>query len=406
LNGIAPYTFNWDSNAGGSTDSIATNLPAGTYQVTVTDANNCSFIAQVNLSNLGAPAINTSNVVDEDCFGDEDGQVQLTVSGGTAPLTYTWKDGLGNVIATGVDTLTNLKAGTYSVEILDASPTPCLQSRQFVVKGPALGITLVSTIIGPNNTSPNLLCAGDNDGTIRVGYAGGTPPFSYAWSDNGTITSNERTGLEDGSFVVTVTDDNGCIKTNTINITEPQALNINPTTAPPDKGISFNPTPNCKASITPLVTGGTTPRTYKWTLPDGTVLPNLTNATLSNIEQEGNHTLEISDNNACILGGTWTISNSLAAGVACVGVDELVDGSSRLSIFPNPAQSGITLRFNDIPSVDARIEVKNMIGQTVFVESVGGQDVRYINMNEFERGVYLVSFIDGDSDETYKVILR
>ncbi len=406
INGAAPYSFLWDASAGSSTDSIAQNLAAGTYQVTVTDDNNCSFVAQVNLSNLGAPSVQSSVVVDEDCFGDEDGSIALTVTGGTAPLSYTWKDGLGATVATGVTTLSNLRAGNYTVEILDASPTPCLQSRQFTISGPSLGLTLVSTIVGPSNASPNLNCAGDNDGSINVGFAGGTPPYTYAWSDDPSEITESRTGLTEGGYSVTITDDNGCVQTSNINLTEPQALNINPTTAPPDRGISFNPSPDCKASITPLVTGGTAPRAYQWTLPDGSVQTNLPNATLSNIEIVGNYTLGVNDNNGCTLGGTWTVSNALAAGVACVGVEEVLEGSNKLSLFPNPTQEGVTLRFNEQLTSGARIEVKNMIGQNVYEVVLDSENAIYVNMENFEKGVYLVSFTNGETEETHKVILR
>ena len=406
INGAGPYSFQWNAAAGNSTDSIAQNLAAGTYQVTVTDANNCSFVAQVNLSNLGAPSIQSSTLVDEDCFGDEDGSISLTVTGGTAPLSYTWKDGLGATVATGVTSLTNLRAGNYTVEILDASPTPCLQSRQFTIAGPSLGLTLVSTITGPSNSSPNLLCAGDNDGTINIGFAGGTAPYTYAWSDDPSATTNSRTGLTEGGYTVTITDANLCTQTSTVSITEPQALNINPTTAPPDRGISFNPAPNCSASITPLVTGGTTPRTYTWTLPDGSVQPNLPNATFSNIALVGNYTLAINDANGCTLGGTWTVTNASAPGVACVGVEEVLEGSNQLSLFPNPTQEGITLRFNEQLSNGARIEVKNMLGQNVYEVELASDKAIYINMENFEKGVYLVSFTNGDTEETHKVILR
>jgi hypothetical protein len=406
INGVAPYSFQWDSNAGNSTDSIATNLAAGTYQVTITDANNCSFVAQVNLSNIGAPSITSSTIVDEDCFGDEDGSIDITVSGGTAPLTYTWKDGLGATVATGVTTLTNLKAGTYTVEILDASATPCLQSRQFVVAGPSLGLTLVSTIIGPNNSSPNLNCAGDSDGSINIGFAGGTTPYSYSWSDDPGANTNSRSNLTEGGYTVTITDANNCTFTSNVNITEPQALNINPTTAPPDKGISFNPSPSCQASITPLVTGGTTPRTYQWTFPDGSVQSGLPNATLSNVDSEGNYTLLITDDNSCTLSGTWTISNSLAPGVGCVSVEEIAGNNAKLNLFPNPTQNGVSVHFNETSNDGARIEVKNMIGQIVYAVELNGESAIYVNMEEFEKGVYLVSFLDGTSEETHKVILR
>ncbi len=395
LNGKAPFSFAWDAAAGSQTDSIATNLAAGTYQVTVTDANNCSFIAQVNLSNLGAPSILSSNVDDELCFNDANGAIRLSVSGGTAPLTYTWKDGLGSTIASGVDldSLVGVAGGSYTVEILDASPTPCIQSRQFNVAGPSAPLQLISSIYGPNATGEVLNCFGDNDGSVLLGFFGGTPNYSYVWSDNGTINSNERTGLSEGTYFVTVTDGNGCTKTETVPITAPQALTILTSSQ-----INYDPV-GCTASIAASVVGGTgtiAQKTYLWTKPDATT-ETTTNSTLSNITLVGNYTLDVTDLRNCMTSHTFNVDNSAPG--ACVSVEE-VYSEEGITVYPNPTNGFVTV---DVDG-QANVSVRNVIGQEVYNGTA--QDQVTIDLTDEVKGVYLITVTSNEVERTSRVILK
>src|SRR5206468_5366504 len=109
--GTAPYTYAWSN---GATTQDLTGLTAGTYNVTVTDANGCTATASATLIQPAAALTASTTQVNVQCFGNATGSVDLTVSGGTAPYTYAWSNG-----ATTQD-LTRLTAGAYNVTVTDA----------------------------------------------------------------------------------------------------------------------------------------------------------------------------------------------------------------------------------------------------------------------------------------------
>ncbi|MBX7243486.1 MAG: carboxypeptidase regulatory-like domain-containing protein, partial [Bacteroidia bacterium] len=135
------------------------------------------------------------------CFGNSTGSADLTVSGGTTPYSYSWSNG-----ATTED-ISGLTAGTYTVTVTDASG--CTNFVSVVIAEPAvLSISLVGTTAS----------FGSNNATITSTVTGGTAPYSYSWS-NGATTS-DIVNVSPGSYVVTVTDANGCMATDSILITE------------------------------------------------------------------------------------------------------------------------------------------------------------------------------------------
>src|SRR5690606_24530642 len=116
--GTAPYTYLWNDTTA-QTTATATGLVAGTYQVTVTDANNCTTTTTVTIAEpvLLEASIALTNVVNVSCFDGNDGSAMVTVSGGTAPYTYLWNDANTQTTATA----TGLAAGTYMVTVTDAN---------------------------------------------------------------------------------------------------------------------------------------------------------------------------------------------------------------------------------------------------------------------------------------------
>ena len=200
--GTAPYSYAWDN---GQDAKTATGLLAGTYEVTVTDANSCEATATIDVSDEGAPTLSAS-VTDVDCFGSSTGAVDVTVMGGTAPFDYSWDNN-----ATTED-LTNIPSGTYSLTITDANG--CTATITETVDQPEA----LELAADPVNVS----CNGGSDGSCALSVSGGTAPYSYGWS-NGEDTE-DIAGLSAGDYTVTVTDANGCTEELTITIAEPDAL--------------------------------------------------------------------------------------------------------------------------------------------------------------------------------------
>jgi hypothetical protein len=277
--GTSPYTFAW--NNGTITEDIS-GLVAGTYTVTVTDANNCtaSFSTTVSQPTALAPSTSVTNSL---CSGLSNGSIDLTVSGGTASYTYLWATG-----ATTED-ISGLADGTYTVTITDANG--CTATASAIVQSPVA----VST----TTTVTNVNCNGGNNGKVVLNPTGGTTPYTYAWSTGATIDSIvNRTA---GSYSYTVTDANSCNVIGSVSITQPTVLAINTTVT--DNVLCYG---ESTGAIDATVTGGVTPYTYNWS--NGTHNEDLTNA------PAGSYTLAVVDANNCqISKGAGTITQPATA---------------------------------------------------------------------------------------------
>jgi gliding motility-associated-like protein len=210
--GTTPYSFLWSNSE--TTQSIS-GLCAGTYRVTITDANGCRDTTSITLT---APTqlTATAAVTGAGCSGGTSGDITVTAGGGTAPYSFSLNGGaaqFGNVFS-------NLTAGTYTVVTTDANG--CTVSNTAVI-GSAAAI-----VINANATSNfagfNVSCFGSSNATATVAAAGGVAPYSFAWS-NGQ-TTQLASGLAAGAVTVTVTDANGCQNTATVSITQPTEVTV------------------------------------------------------------------------------------------------------------------------------------------------------------------------------------
>jgi len=194
--GTAPYSFNWGPPLTGISNANVTNLPTGIYNVTVTDVNGCASTNSITVTSIDAGpqlGITQTNV---SCFGDTDGSVDLTVSANTA-VSISWDNGVNS------EDISNLSAGTYTVVVVDANG--CIASTTVNISQPnPLIITGLST--------PTI----SNDGTASATVNGGTPPYTYNWNNGGNTQT--ITGLIAGTYLVTVTDANGCTNNGSIDV--------------------------------------------------------------------------------------------------------------------------------------------------------------------------------------------
>ncbi len=192
VGGTPPYTYLWDAGAGNQTTACAINLAAGTYSVTVTDANGCTAQALATVGNSGGPTV-TINTTDASCNGTCDGAATATATGGTPPYTYLWSPG-GQTTAS----ISNVCAGSYTVTVTDANG--CVVNASATISEPAaFGIT--------GSTTDEMQ---GGDGAVDITVTGGTTPYSFAWTPGGQ-TTEDISGLTAGSYTVTVTDANQCV---------------------------------------------------------------------------------------------------------------------------------------------------------------------------------------------------
>ncbi len=274
LGGTSPYTYSWNNTA---TTSSISNLAAGIYIVTVSDAHSCSKVLIDTITQPGMIIINlvTTNPT---CFNTTNGSIQSTVSGGTPGYAYSWSNGASSPF------LTNIPGGTYSLTITDSNG--CTKTSTTTLNAPS------ALNVEPNVT--NISCYGLQNGSISLNVSGGSAPYAYNWS-NSQATS-VITNLVAGTYVVTITDQNLCNGVYSYTITEPLELVV--TTS--QSGILCNGATN--GFITLNAMGGTTPYTYLWS-----------NATTTSSIQNvgaGNYTYTLTDANNCTVSQTINIVGS------------------------------------------------------------------------------------------------
>ncbi|MFZ9582206.1 MAG: gliding motility-associated C-terminal domain-containing protein, partial [Crocinitomicaceae bacterium] len=189
--GTSPYSYAWSN---GSSNQDIQGLIAGSYNVTVTDANGCIAVLSVNVTQPAAPLSVSYVVSNVSCFGLSDGAIDVTPVGGTGPFTYFWTSGQSS------EDLNNIPQGIYIVAITDANN--CVSSAQISVTQPTAPLTA--------NISQNpISCYGYNDGQLTANAQGGTLPYSYLWTPGGQ-TGSIVSSLGAGNYSVTITDANGC----------------------------------------------------------------------------------------------------------------------------------------------------------------------------------------------------
>ncbi|MES3019004.1 MAG: gliding motility-associated C-terminal domain-containing protein, partial [Bacteroidota bacterium] len=279
--GTAPYSYNW---TGGITSEDLSGLAAGTYNVTVTDANNCTATASVTIGQPAAVLSLSSTKTDVLCFGATTGAIDLTATGGTAPYTYAWTGGT----TASTEDLTNLAAGTYAVIVTDANN--CTATASITIGQPAAVLSLSST-------KTDVLCFGASTGSIDLSVTGGTTPYTYAWT--GGITSEDLSGLAAGTYTVTVTDANSCTATASVTIGQPAAV-LAVSSSKTDV-LCFGAS---TGSIDLSVTGGTAPYAYAWT-------GGITSEDLSGLVA-GTYTVTVTDANNCTATASVTIGQPAA----------------------------------------------------------------------------------------------
>ena len=263
--GINPYTYAWDS---GATGPNATNLSAGTYNVTITDSRGCTNTNNATVNNPSEILTNVSPI-DILCDGDTNGEADLSVSGGVAPYTYLWSNGQTTQDAI---YLTNQ---AYSVTVTDAND--CTTSNTTNIASPS---PLVASY-----TKTDLLCFNDDNGDIQMTINGATPPYELNWDIGGTALA--ITNLYAGEYTLSVTDANNCQIIERVEILQPEKVEI-------DLPLDFYMCENPEEIIISSATGGIEPYNYQWNT--GAFTSDITVSPVSNTI----YTISVTDANNCL----------------------------------------------------------------------------------------------------------
>jgi gliding motility-associated-like protein len=269
--GTGTLSYSWSPS--GQTGPTANNLPGGPHTVTVTDANGCTANQNITVSSTGGPTLSIQSQNNVSCFGGNDGSATISASGGQTPYSYSWSPSGGNNPVG-----TNLSAGTYTVTVTDAAG--CVSTIDVTITQPASALT-VST------TTTNSSCTA-NTGTATANPTGGTGPYSYSWNTSPIQNTQTANNLGLGTYVVTVTDANGCQATDTAIVTNPNAPSISLVS---QSNVTCNGNTNGSATVS--ASGGTGTLSITWN-----TTPVQTGTTASNLPA-GTYVATVTDQNSC-----------------------------------------------------------------------------------------------------------
>jgi len=399
--GIAPYTYQWDANAFNQTTQTVTGLSAGNYNVTITDANDCEFVANVTVEEPDAIELSIE-MMPVNCIDGDDGSATVTATGGTGNYTFEWDAATGN--QTGA-TATNLIAGNYSVTVFDENN--CFTTTSITITQPATAVTAFGV-------DSQVSCAGDMDGFVSVIPAGGTGAFSFEWSSNtGNQSTQTAENLGAGDYTVTISDANGCTTTAAASITEPTELSIS--SAAENNGCAGSADGEASA----IATGGTPNAagnyTYEWS--NGQAGPLAINLA------EGSYTVTVTDLNGCtatssveLIAPPALVATITGTGANCFGdtngsVSVSVEGGIEPYTYewsPN-ANGATTPDLTDVPMGTYEVLITDQNGCSIEVEVNIGQSLPLaINLSATDidcfgesTGTASVSAVGGTQPYTY-----
>lgn len=352
--GTVGYTYLW--SPGGETTQDLSALCAGTYDVTITDANSCTTTATVTVTQPATLMVSATS--SNGCGTDCDKTGIATPTGGTTPYTYAWTPG-GQTTQNAI----GLCAGTFNVLVTDVNGCTA-NGVVSIVNPPVLTATATCTPVN---------CFGGNNGTSVAIASGGTPGYSYSWNSTPIQTTATATGLIAGTYICTNTDANGCTTTTSCTVTEPaSALSVATSS-------TSAPCATCATgSTTANPTGGASPYSYSWAPGSCTTI------TCTSLVP-GTYTVTVTDANGCTITQTAIVANT-------VGVEERSDAGT-ITLFPNPASDYITVQMDINTTSKTEFSICNILGEKIYMENldVSKNNTSNINIVKYPKGIYFIT---------------
>ncbi|MFW6289370.1 MAG: T9SS type A sorting domain-containing protein, partial [Mariniphaga sp.] len=350
------YTYAWSPDV--STSHIASDLTAGTYKVTVSDGT-CSQAFSYDVTEPDAFIVETL-AEPVSCNGGSDGIITLDVTGGSGTYEYAWEHGATSQNVMG------LSAGTYTVTVSDGSCPDIIENID-ITEPEAINIT--------ESIEP-VSCNGEANGSITLAVTGGSENYTFTWNPD-VSTSEKATGLAAGGYDVTVDDDNCEPLTRSYTVDEPEAMQI---TAVDTSNITEIGADDGLIELT--VAGGTTP--YYFSLSGGS---EQTENIFTNLAA-GDYVISVTDNNNC--GPVTTEIITLTEPSS--GITDSWN-LSKISIYPNPADKELNIKFTDIKKSEVELEIYASTGARVLHQVIhldNMSNTHQLNMEEMAPGLYFI----------------
>lgn len=306
LGGSKPYSFIWNNAV---SDSVVSNAKAGTYTVTVADANNCSDNISITVADRSL-LVATITVDSTKCTSSSDGAIYVSPneSSKKKPFTFQWQ-------TSGTDSsLKNIVSGNYTVTVHDKYG--CELDTFATVHSP-LPLSFSGVVISPTT------CIGRNDATISLIVAGGTKSYNYQWKNVAWSTDSTRNKLESipaGKYDLHVIDHYGCSKDTSFTLTDP-AIMVSTLVATDSVKCFGNATGTASVSVV----NGTAPYSYLWST--GAIIDNISALTA------GKYVVTVYDKYACSIKDSATIKEPNVLSVSTSIIDSVTCNGSATSKF-------------------------------------------------------------------------
>jgi gliding motility-associated-like protein len=364
--GTGPYNYLWNN---GATSEDLTGIAAGGYLLTITDLNNCVLLFDTTLiqpAQLASAAVTTSVYGDYNvsCFGSTNGTIDLTVSGGIVPYTFSWSN------SQTTEDLTSLAAGTYSVTITDLNG--CTSSASSAVTQPAALVATINSVSDFNGYA--ISCAGAANGSIDAAVAGGMPSYSYLWSNG--ATTQDLLLLGPGNYSLVVTDANNCVDSISVSLTEPAPISISIDTVSNYHGYGISCNLSADGFINTTAAGGVSPYIYLWN--NGAVTDDLYGL------PTGSYVLSVEDQNGCTANADTILSSPPSLNNTYTSVNPGCNGLSNGSIdfTPGGGVSPYTFNWNNGSTTEDLINIPIGTYNLVYNDMNGCTDSVSITLTE------------------------
>jgi len=354
--GTVPFTYLWNT---GHRESAINDLLPDDYIVEVSDANACFIIDTIEVNNIGeVPEIVLEEIAWQGCSENGKGKIDLAINGGRPAYVYIWTHG------DSIEDVRDLAPGPYTVLVTDADN--CSATKDFMITPPPsldLGI-LIQT---------NVLCAGEQTGSVSTLVSGGQQPYDLSWNTSPPSFSANLNSLASGVYTLTVVDSLACQKNLDISITEPAALMA-------DIEEAGETATNARdGSIQVNISGGTAPYTYQWS--NGETGPRIDSL------KNGTYVLSTTDANGC------ERVDSVFLGQWAVGLEENFQaGIASFSLSPNPNDGRFLLEIEFMRTEKTTWQVLDLTGKIILTESFDSQQnyKELINLSSYSTGLYFL----------------
>lgn len=338
--GTPGYDYSWST---GAITAGIEDLGAGSYEITITDLIGCTETLEVDM--VEPDTIGIEMTSDDEYCDNENGFVEITVSGGTPGYSYAWSTGATTA------SLEDVPAGIYNVLVTDANG--CTNAEGVILEN-------IDDFEAEVSKEDNM-CFGEFEGTGTVTVISGESPYTYEWSDGQTTPT--AVGLAGGDYTVLVTAANGCQEEFEITVEEPSEIVAASSVS--------NEVFGGDGQITVTVSGGVEPYTYSWDTGE-------TTDDLFDLEA-GTYTLTVTDANGCTAVFVYVVDSQL-------GIEDVADNT--LVIYPNPASDELRIANPSGVQING-IKLYNSIGQIVLDEVPTGNDP-VVYLSDIASGMYYV----------------